>query len=410
VTPEGPIFPDEGSDLPLGGSGQGPDPSDLFGSAPDDGNLRGWLPPDDRLWRHPSELGPSSDCPDQTAIGTDSSRDRRRTWAIGLVITSAAAVIAVGVVLMNTVAPTAPVNATDASATTVDVMSSVPVTAEQAMVALVVYKANGMALESGVAVAQGGIVATTVDALQGATSVVALTPNGRSEPVQLIAEDSTSDIALLRVPVDLPVPRFVDDSDINSGFPAEVISIMPSAFAVGAVPVWSTGTIESVGTALGDQPSGMAGIAATAPVVGSQSGAVLLDASGSVMGILDKSASGTRGGDVDEFVPAQLLLGVSNQLVSTGTVRHGWLDISGQDAGGRSQPRGALVLSVDPGGPAYEVLQPGDIIEGVNGTPVRSMAELRSRLYVLTPGTPIRLDVWRNKQQYRFDVNLSASP
>ena len=44
-------------------------------------------------------------------------------------------------------------------------------------------------------------------------------------------------------------------------------------------------------------------------------------------------------------------------------------------------------------GPSANRLVPGDVIVAVNDLPVRTMAELRARLYVLLPGTSIALSV-----------------
>src|SRR5580704_1417943 len=49
---ETPEEPDEGTPGPPGGAGSGPDEPDT--------PLRGWIDPDDRLWRHPSEVTASS--------------------------------------------------------------------------------------------------------------------------------------------------------------------------------------------------------------------------------------------------------------------------------------------------------------------------------------------------------------
>ena len=46
---------------------------------------------------------------------------------------------------------------------------------------------------------------------------------------------------------------------------------------------------------------------------------------------------------------------------------------------------------VDPASPASGRLAPGEVVVEVNGTPVQTMAELRARLYVLTPGTSVAL-------------------
>ena len=65
---------------------------------------------------------------------------------------------------------------------------------------------------------------------------------------------------------------------------------------------------------------------------------------------------------------------------------HGWLGVEGTDAPGGA---GAKVAHGAAGGPAAGRLQPGQVIVAVDALPVRTMAELRARLYVLPPGTAV---------------------
>ncbi len=69
---------------------------------------------------------------------------------------------------------------------------------------------------------------------------------------------------------------------------------------------------------------------------------------------------------------------------------HGVLGVMGSDVGGGG---GAKVVSVSSGSPATGHLQVGEVIVAVNSLPVRTFAELRSRLYVLSPGSAVTVSV-----------------
>ena len=99
-------------------------------------------------------------------------------------------------------------------------------------------------------------------------------------------------------------------------------------------------------------------------------------------------------------------MGVADDLRSQNRVVHGWLGVQGTDApdGG-----GAKVAEVQSGGPASGVLQVGQLIVAVDATPVRTMAELRARLYVLPPGTPVTLSVEQPAGTKVVDVTLGTS-
>jgi S1-C subfamily serine protease len=69
-----------------------------------------------------------------------------------------------------------------------------------------------------------------------------------------------------------------------------------------------------------------------------------------------------------------------------------------------------VVETVDPTGPAATTLRQGDVIVAVDDAPVRSMADLRSRLYMLPAGWPVWLRVYRNDSLTTVEVDLGSSP
>jgi len=139
-------------------------------------------------------------------------------------------------------------------------------------------------------------------------------------------------------------------------------------------------------------------------VTAASTGGVLVDADGAVLGIEDTSVVPNSG---EVFLPADLVVGVSLDLAAGGTVSHGWLGI---DGGPARAAGGAVIESVDPSGPAGGVLAQGDVIVAIDGTPVRTMADLRSRLYMLPAGSPVWLRVDRNGTLATMEVGLGSSP
>jgi S1-C subfamily serine protease len=67
------------------------------------------------------------------------------------------------------------------------------------------------------------------------------------------------------------------------------------------------------------------------------------------------------------------------------------------------------VEKVQTGSPASGRIAVGQVIVGVNGVPVRSMAELIGRLYVLPPGEQVALSVQQPGGTNVVDVTLSPS-
>jgi S1-C subfamily serine protease len=137
-----------------------------------------------------------------------------------------------------------------------------------------------------------------------------------------------------------------------------------------------------------------------APVVG---GEPLLNSAGQVMGILYPGA--TPSSPVT-FLPTQLVVGVADDLRSSDRVVHGWLGVAGGDL---ANGGGAVVQTVEATGPAAKALRAGEVIVAVDAQPVRSMAELRARLYVLAPGTTVQVSVQDGGAIRTVDVTLGGS-
>ena len=78
--------------------------------------------------------------------------------------------------------------------------------------------------------------------------------------------------------------------------------------------------------------------------------------------------------------------------MATGRVTHGWLGLEGVTAKGR--PAGVRVETLATNSALAEAgVVPGDLIVSLDGTPVTSLDELQAHLYVLQPGTHVRLGV-----------------
>ena len=73
-------------------------------------------------------------------------------------------------------------------------------------------------------------------------------------------------------------------------------------------------------------------------------------------------------------------------------------------------PRGVLVTAVSPDVPAAATLDPGDVIVAVDGTPVRTPAELRAQIGRRKPGADVRLTVRRGEKPVEVTVRTIASP
>ncbi len=357
--------------------------------------LRGWIDPDDRLWRHPSEVAPGAG-----GRPVLSPPPKRRYRGPLMILIGAAAVAAVGAFLVVLLSPSSqpPLRSaggganSDATLTTLTgPEGGVPASAQTAAKSTVELQAStghGTVRLIGVAVAEGGMVATTADLLTGVRSIAMVGSGGKLEQASIVGTDATSDIALIEVPANVPIAPFADDVTMAGGTPDTVLSLVPAGSPTAQLHATS-GSVTGIATDITSGPAqGMAAILSAPALTADAAGDPLLNASGSVMGILCDPQSPTT--SAATFLPTQLVLGVADDLRSGSRVVPGWLGVAGSDVTGGA---GAKVVSIYSGSPAAGRLEVGEVIVAINAKPVRTFAELRSRLYVLSPGSTAQLSV-----------------
>ncbi len=405
-----------------------PGPEEGSGAEDPESPLRGWIDPDDRLWRHPSEVRPA---PDVGPVLLSPPPGRRHRTAL-MALVGAGAVVAVVVFVVVLLSPSSDRPSTGGITDTIvaapvstlpGLQNAVPaaaLAAGRSMVELQATTSHGVVALIGIAVAEGGLVVTTADALGGLEHLSVVGPGGTLEDASLLGQDRDSDVAVVQVPEDVPVAPFSDDTGLSNAAPDDTLTLRPvgADLVLGAVP----GAVSSAGTTITSGPAqGMPAITSALAPVGAGArgmvavpGAPLLNSTGQVIGILYDPATATApssgspstaastppsAGTVTTtatvltaaaYLPTQLVLGVAGDIRAGTNARHGWLGVTGTDQPGDT---GAAVTAVDPASPAGGRLARGEVIAGVDGTPVHTMAELRARLYVLTPGTSVALTV-----------------
>ncbi|HVT42468.1 MAG TPA: trypsin-like peptidase domain-containing protein [Acidimicrobiales bacterium] len=410
--------------------GDGDPGPDEGGAGPDglESPQRGWIDPDDRLWRHPSEV--AGDAGAGSAAGPGRPREspillnappkhRFRGAVMGLVgVVAVAAVVAWIVVLLSPASQ----HPTNGSASAGDTVAGGPITtlagqqvpavvqtAGRSMVELEATTTHGTVVLVGVAVAEGGLVATTAALLEGASHVAMVGADGKLESASVVASDADSGVALVDVPEDLPIAPFADEATVAGGASEYTLSYVPAGGA-GAALHCTPGSVTSVGDAIGVGPAaGMPSITTSVPApVSTTAGAVLVTAGGSVAGLLYEPASSgtTAAGGGTTFLPSQLVVGVANDLRSGDRVVPGWLGVKGTDA---PSDGGAEVETVSPGSPAATKLESGQVVTAVNALPVHTMAELRARIYILPPGSAITLSVQESTGTQDVGVTLGRA-
>ncbi|MBV8844232.1 MAG: PDZ domain-containing protein, partial [Bryobacterales bacterium] len=150
------------------------------------------------------------------------------------------------------------------------------------------------------------------------------------------------------------------------------------------------------------------------------SGGALVDARGDLIGvntaILTENGGGNQG--VGFAIPANMARNVMDQIIKNGKVVRAYLGVSLQPVTSEiasafhlSKPEGALIASVENNGPAAKSgLQTGDVILAVDGQQVEDSRALQLKIGGLSPGTTVKLTVWRNGNTRDVSVPLGEMP
>jgi S1-C subfamily serine protease len=401
--------------------GEPPDHIDVPEDGDDDGPLRGWVPQDDRLWLHPSERGAA-----RSAASTRSAPQPNRApggrWMVG----GLAACVAVTMVVVS-MAMLATDRAQDASSppgtwvsgvpttevdlsslTTTRHLSAVAQSTHDSTVALLVERSGRTTVRTGIVAEAGGIVVALAPALTGARSITVVEPDGTRQPAVLVGTDTATGISVLRISDDLPAATF-STSDPSTGSVA-VVEAEESGDHHGSTPEVRlyAGTVLYAGVASGTgRAGGFSTTGVETPLTGGDLGSPLVDSAGAVCGILD-TVQGSGRDRTSVFLPAELVSDVTDQIVTHGWVDHGSLGVLTVDLSPGSGLQGAEVRSVTSGGAGDRAgLQPGDVLVGVDGDSVRSVAELDTRLYGDPPGSELRVTVDRDGSTFNTMVVLT---
>ena len=365
------------------------------------------LPPDDRLWRHPSEMA-------LHPFAGRSSRRRRdgtRVWPVAALSGLIGALLATGVLAATGIMAARPdtirtVVQREASPVAVPVAAGAGIVdiAEKTRPAVVELRAVGSEdpLGSGIVFRSDGWVVTSHQVVVGLVDVVVVLADGSMETGRVAGRDPDTNIAVIKL----------DRKDIATAALGSVASLKVGQVAVVVGSTLSVGVISALGreVRLPKGPLLLDMIQTDAPVPPGAAGGALVDSGGGVIGI----ATSVEGASY--ATPIDAARDVAEQLITTGKVVHAWLGVEGDalspgEARALGLDAGAVVRRVRPGSPAAAVgLVPKDGIVSVDGATIGSMTALKVLLRSKRPGQAVDIAYFRDGRQAHAVATLTPRP
>jgi len=303
---------------------------------PEDGDELGpgeYLPPDQRWWRHPSELGASPLPPARPAL-LPAPGGGRVVLVLAAVIGTAGAVLAayvahlaqpatsdVATSVVRVSAVTTPIATTTTglgTAVTAPVTSAVATSAVEGLVQLVVNGRSERRSATAAALGTGQLV-VSAKAVEGVTEVTAVMPDGTEQRAQVVFVDQASGTAVVEVAQPTPT--------VASGQAATLVPGDPVTAAGTNIP----GEVVEVGVdAMADDGTHMEHLMRLRMDEPVDDGAVVLDRDGRAVGIC-------IGADDDDATallaaPIELAKAAAEPAGADGERRLPWLGLTGRTA------------------------------------------------------------------------------
>lgn len=275
------------------------------------------------------------------------------------------------------------------------------------------FKRELKGLGTGIIMDEQGHILTNNHVAGGASKIDVLLSDGKQYPAELIGADPKTDLAVIKVSTEKPLPHvtFGDSDQVKVG--EWVVAI---GHPRGLDQTVTQGIISAKHRHGITDPSSYQDFLQTdAAINPGNSGGPLLNLQGEVIGVNAAIASQSGGFEGIGFaIPSNMALDVAKQLIENGKVTRGWLGVSIQEltpdlaeSFALDTPSGALIADVVKGGPADKAgLQRGDIVISFQDEEITNASDLRNRAANTSIGDKIKLTVLRKGEQQDFTVKI----
>lgn len=272
---------------------------------------------------------------------------------------------------------------------------------------------------TGFIIDKAGFILTNNHVVEGATTIkVSLFGDDADQEyaAKVVGRDPLSDSALIQLTEkparDLPEVKFGDSNQME---PGDWVMAIGNPF--GLAHTVSVGVVSAVGRPFPVAEQRQQQVIQTdAAINPGNSGGPLLNIRGEVIGINTAIYTGSQQAGnigIGFAMPINVVRELLPQL-RTGKITRGRIGVTigaiprgAVEALGLTAPQGALVRSVTPGGAGAKAgIQPGDVIVGYNGKPVKNNDQLVEMVMATRPGTRVPVRVVRDKQERTVTVTV----
>ena len=285
------------------------------------------------------------------------------------------------------------------------------------------YERQLKGLGSGFVISPDGYVVTNDHVAGRATKVTVAFSNGETYDAEIIGTDQPTDLTLLKIEPEEPLPYLEFASEEHPTVGEWAIALgNPFGLFEASDPTVTVGVVSAVNRNFSVQDGRVYRdmIQTDASINRGNSGGPLVNALGQVIGINTFIVTPTGVGSIGLgfAVPAGKASRIIEELKSSGAIdRSYYTGLYGVDVNQRiaralrlQSAAGVFVQDVDPDSPAEEAgFEPYDVIVGVAGENVSNRSDFVARLYDFRPGDEVGFDVIRGGSERRLTMSLGRS-
>ena len=264
---------------------------------------------------------------------------------------------------------------------------------------------------SGFIIDSSGVVVTNHHVIDKAASISVVLDDGREYEAKLLGSDDKTDVAVLKVETDAPLPTvsWADSDVVRVGDPIVAIG---NPFGLGGSV--SAGIVSARGRDINAGPYDDF-IQVDAAINRGNSGGPLFNENGGVVGVNTAIISPSGGNIGLGFaIPSNQARAVALQIMENGFVERGLISVSIQPVSkeiaeslGLEDDAGALVANVTPGGPADRAgVKRGDVITAFAGSKIGEVRDLTRAVAATPPGQRRKVTVWRDGRSRNLTIEV----
>lgn len=289
--------------------------------------------------------------------------------------------------------------------------------AASAVVGIVNISGNTSSVGSGVAIAKNGYLLTNSHVIINPNNITLYLADGSSTTGQLVWDDATLDLAIVKSQKDLPYLKIAEDNDVNVG---EDVLAIGTPFELQFQHTVTKGIVSALNRTVQVDTDGGSSylqslIQHDASINPGNSGGPLINSSAELIGINTLKIEAGEG--MGFAIPAVTTRNVVEKVITDGSYTSAYLGVFGYDAhianfkDVSKNQNGYYLLGVQKDSPAYKAgLREKDIILSLDKNKTNTMLDFRRHFYGYKPNQSVTVTYLSDGHKKTVELVLSKKP